>query len=124
MTAASLGKMLTTAVRRFISPLKSSIGFVTGMQTAMPVSSGRHGLVVLAYGLTIRDGGDRDAAPPLMRMSHGNWLFLQLAFMNSGYAGDRAARTIAIHIEIVHKPIDQGGFAVHACRWVVERSFA
>jgi hypothetical protein len=29
--AASLGKMPTTSVRRLISPLRRSIGFVTGM---------------------------------------------------------------------------------------------
>jgi hypothetical protein len=36
MTASSLGKMPTTSVRRLISPLTRSIGFVTGMKIAVP----------------------------------------------------------------------------------------
>lgn len=34
--AASLGKMPTTSVRRLISPLRRSSGFVTGMKMAVP----------------------------------------------------------------------------------------
>ncbi len=30
---------------------------------------------------------DRDGAPPLMRISRGRWPFVQLAFMDRGYAG-------------------------------------
>lgn len=67
---------------------------------------------------------DRDGAPPLMRASRNRWPFAQLAFMDSGYAGDRAAHATAIRVEIVRKPKDQVGFAVHARRWVVERFFA
>ena len=67
---------------------------------------------------------DRDGAPPLMRISRGRWPFVQLAFMDSGYAGDRVASATAIRVEIVRKPKDQVGFAVHARRWVVERFFA
>ena len=48
---------------------------------------------------------------------------MQLAFMDSGYAGDRVTPTSAIRVEIVHKPKDQAGFAVHARRLVVERFF-
>ncbi len=59
---------------------------------------------------------DRDGAPPLIRMSRGRWPFVQLAFMDSGYAADR--------VEVVRKPKDQVGFAIHARRWVVERFFA
>jgi putative transposase len=67
---------------------------------------------------------DRDGAPPLMRMSRGRWPFVQLAFMDSGYAADRVARASAIRVEVVRKPKDQVGFAIHARRWVVERFFA
>jgi putative transposase len=49
---------------------------------------------------------------------------VQVAFMDSGYAGDRVANATAIHVEIVRKPKGQVGFAVHARRWVVERFFA
>ena len=44
--------------------------------------------------------------------------------MDSGYAGDRVTRATAIRVEIVRKPRDQVGFAVHARRRVVERFFA
>jgi hypothetical protein len=49
---------------------------------------------------------------------------VKLAFMDSGYAGDRVADATTIRVEIVRKPKDQVGFAVHARRWVVERFFA
>ncbi len=59
-----------------------------------------------------------------MRGSRCRWPFVQLAFMDSGYAGDRVASATTIRVEIVRKPKDQVGFAVHARRWVVERFFA
>jgi transposase len=46
------------------------------------------------------------------------------AFADSGYAGDRPATATWIDVEIVRKPKDQIGFAVHPRRWVVERFFA
>ena len=67
---------------------------------------------------------DRDGAPPLLRASRRRWPFVQLAFADSGYAGDRVALATAIRVEIVRKPKNQIGFAVHARRWVVERFFA
>ena len=41
-----------------------------------------------------------------------------------GYAGERPANATSITVEIVRKPADQVGFAVHPRRWVVERFFA
>ena len=46
------------------------------------------------------------------------------AFADSGYAGKRPATATSIDVEIVRKPKDQVGFAVHPRRWVVERFFA
>jgi putative transposase len=43
---------------------------------------------------------------------------------DAGYAGDRPATATIITVEIVRKPPDQIGFAVHPRRWVVERFFA
>jgi putative transposase len=63
---------------------------------------------------------DRDGAPPVLRISRGRRPFMPLAFVDSGYAGDRVATATAIRVEIVRKPKDQVGFAVHARRWVVE----
>ena len=67
---------------------------------------------------------DRDGAPPLMRASRRRWPFVELAFMDAGYAGDRVASATPIRVEIVRKPKQQVGFAVHARRWVIERFFA
>jgi putative transposase len=67
---------------------------------------------------------DRDGAPPLMRASRGGSPFVQLAFMDGSYAGDRVANATAIHVEILRKPKGRVGFAVHARGWVVERCFA
>jgi putative transposase len=41
-----------------------------------------------------------------------------------GFAGERPANATSITIEIVRRPPDQIGFAVHPRRWVVERFFA
>ena len=49
---------------------------------------------------------------------------MQLAFAESGYQGPRVAAASTIRVEIVRKLEGQVGFAVHACRWVVERFFA
>lgn len=67
---------------------------------------------------------DRDGALPLLRASRRRWPFVELAFADAGYAGERVAGASPIRIEIVRKPKGQVGFAVHARRWVVERFFA
>ena len=48
-------------------------------------------------------------------------------FADQGFAGrfvDWAATTLRTTVEIVRKPADQRGFAVHPRRWVVERTLA
>jgi transposase len=48
-------------------------------------------------------------------------------FADSGFAGrlvDWAATRLQMTVEIVRKPVEQRGFAVHPKRWVVERSLA
>lgn len=48
-------------------------------------------------------------------------------FADQGFAGrlvDWARDTLRTTIEIVRKPADQRGFAVHPRRWVVERTLA
>jgi len=67
---------------------------------------------------------DRDGAPPLLRASRRRWPFVELAFADGGYAGERVAGASPIRIETVRKPKGQVGFAVHARRWVVEQFFA
>ncbi len=70
------------------------------------------------------DVQDRDGAPSLLRLSRRSFPFIATAFADAGYAGERPATATCIMIEIVKKPADQVGFAVHPRRWVVERFFA
>jgi transposase len=66
---------------------------------------------------------DRDGVGPLLRASRSRWPFVQLAFADAGYQGQRVATASPIRVEIVHKLEGQVGFIVHARRWVVERFF-
>jgi transposase len=70
------------------------------------------------------DVQDRDGAPVVLRLSRRAFPFIVTAFADSGYAGEAPAQATSIAIEIVRKPPDQVGFAVHPRRWVVERFFA
>ena len=67
---------------------------------------------------------DRDGAAPLLRASRARFPFIAKAFADAAYAARRVATATHIAIEIVRKPKDQVGFAVHPRRWVVERCFA
>src|SRR5918992_5894322 len=67
---------------------------------------------------------DRDGAPLILRLSRRLFPFITKAFADRGFAGDGPANATSIPIEIVKKPPDQVGFAVHPRRWVVERFFA
>ncbi len=60
----------------------------------------------------------------VLRLSRRSFPFVTKAFADSGYAGERPAMATIIDVEIVRKPKDQVGFAVHPRRWVVERFFA
>jgi transposase len=70
------------------------------------------------------DVQDRDGAPVVLRLSRHSFPFIAKAFADMGFAGDAPANATSITIEIVRKPPDQVGFAVHPRRWVVERFFA
>ena len=67
---------------------------------------------------------DRDGAVPVLRLSRRSFPFVSKAFADAGYSGDRPATATLVRVEIVRKPPDQVGFAVHPRRWVVERFFA
>lgn len=67
---------------------------------------------------------DRDGAVLLLQASRRSFPFIERAFADSAYAGERVAQATSIAIEIVHKQRDQVGFAVHPRRWIVERCFA
>ena len=66
----------------------------------------------------------RDGAPPLLRASRRRFPFVECVFADAAYAGDRVAAATRITVQIVRKPKDQVGFAVHPRRWVGERTFA
>src|SRR5829696_1282182 len=66
---------------------------------------------------------DRDGAPLILRLSRRSFPFITKAFADMGFAGDGPAHATSITIEIVKKPPDQVGFAVHPRRWVVEVVF-
>ena len=61
---------------------------------------------------------------PLLKASRRSFPFVERAFADSAYAAERVAEASWIAIEMVRKPADQVGFAVHPRRWVVERCFA
>ena len=67
---------------------------------------------------------DRDGAPLVLRLSRCSFPFITKACADMGFAGDGPAKATSITIEIVRKPPNQVGFAVHPRRWVVERFFA
>jgi len=67
---------------------------------------------------------DRDGAVPLLRASRARFPFVTRAFADAAYAAGRVANATRIAIEIVRKPKEQVGFAMHPRRWVVERCFA
>src|SRR3712207_4644249 len=61
---------------------------------------------------------DRDGAPFVLRLSRRSFPFIAKAFADMGFAGERPANATSVTIEIVRKPPDQIGFAVHPRRWV------
>jgi transposase len=87
---------------------------------AMVDTDGRP-LVLQCHAASVQD---RDGAIPLLRASRRRFPFVLRAFADAAYAAGRVADATCIAIEIVRKPKDQVGFAVHPRRWVVEQCFA
>ena len=94
---------------------------VKGRKRQVMVDTDGRGLILEPQPADIQD---RDGAPGVLRLSRRSFPFIAKAFADSGYAGERPASATCIAIEIVRKPSDQVGFAVHPRRWVVERFFA
>ena len=94
---------------------------VNGRKRQALVDTDGRALVLQPQPATIQD---RDGAVPVLRLSRRSFPFISKAFADAGYSGDRPARATSITIDIVRKPKDQVGFAVHPRRWVVERFFA
>jgi putative transposase len=94
---------------------------INGRKRHAMVDTDGRALVLQAHPASIQD---RDGAVPLLKASRKAFPFVELAFADSAYAGDRVATATRIVIEIVRKHPDQVGFTVHKRRWVVERFFA
>lgn len=94
---------------------------VKGRKRQVMVDTDGRGLI-----LEVQPGDvqDRDGAPFVLRLSRRIFPFITKAFADAGFAGDGPATATCITVEIVRKPADQVGFAVHPRRWVVERFFA
>jgi transposase len=94
---------------------------IKGRKRQVMVATDGRGLVLEPQPADVQD---RDGAGPVLRLSRRSFPFVAKAFADAGYAGDRPATATSIAVEIVRKPSDQVGFAVHPRRWVVERFFA
>lgn len=94
---------------------------VKGRRRQVMVDTDGRGLILEPQ---LADTQDRDGAPMVLRLSRHSFPFITKAFADTGFAGERPATATSIAIEIVRKPADQIGFAVHPRRWVVERFFA
>jgi transposase len=93
---------------------------VKGRKRQVMVDTDGRGLILEPQPANVQD---RDGAPIILRLSRRSFPFIKKAFADMGYAGDGPAKATCIAIEIVKKPPDQVGFAVHPRRWVVERFF-
>ncbi len=93
---------------------------VKGRKRQVMVDTDGRGLILEVQPANIQD---RDGAPFVLRLSRCFFPFVTKAFADAGFAGDGPAKATSITVEIVRKPADQVGFAVHPRRWVVERFF-
>jgi len=94
---------------------------VKGRKRQVMVDTDGRGLILDVQSADVQD---RDGAPIVLRLSRRSFPFIIKAFADAGFAGNGPARATCITIEIVRKPPNQVGFAVHPRRWVVERFFA
>jgi putative transposase len=89
---------------------------VKGRKRQVMVDTDGRGLILEPQPANVQD---RIGAPIVLRLSRRSFPFIVKAFADMGYAGERPANATMITIEIVRKPPDQIGFAVHPRRWVV-----
>jgi putative transposase len=94
---------------------------VSGRKRHAMVDTDGRALVLQCHPASVQD---RDGAIPLLQASRARFPFVECAFADAAYAAERVEQATRIAIEIVRKPKNQVGFAVHPKRWVVERLFA
>jgi putative transposase len=93
---------------------------VMGRKRHAMVDTDGRALVLHAHPGSVQD---RDGAPPLLRASRRRWPFVELAFADAGYAGERVAAASPIRIEIVRKPKGAGRLppSMPADGWLSDR---
>ncbi len=89
---------------------------VKGRKRQVMVDTDGRGLILEPQPANIQD---RDGAPVVLRLSRRSFPFITKAFADAGFAGEGPTSATSITIEIVTKPPEQVGFAVHPRRWVV-----
>jgi transposase len=94
---------------------------IKGRKRHALVDTDGRALVLHAHAASIQD---RDGAGPLLKASRARFPFIERVFADAAYDAERVATATRIVVEIVRKPPQQVGFAVHPRRWVVERFFA
>jgi len=94
---------------------------INGRKRHALVDTDGRALVLMTHEASIQD---RDGALPLLKVSRRSFPFIELAFADSGYSGDKVSTATRIAVKIVKANPDQIGFAVQPRRWVVERYFA
>ena len=97
-------------------PRPSSTLQVKGRKRQVMVDTDGRGLILEPQPADVQD---HDGAVAVLCLSRRAFPFVAKAFADAGYAGDKLAKATIITIEIVRKPPDQSGFAVHPRRWVV-----
>jgi transposase len=68
---------------------------------------------------------DRDGGPPLVRAVRKRYHWIELLFVDGGYAGPKFAKAVKLPrltIEVVKRSDDAKGFVLLPRRWVVERT--
>ena len=68
---------------------------------------------------------DRDGGPPLVRAVRKRHHWIELLWVDGGYAGPNFARAVRmprLAVEVVKRSDDAQGFTVLPRRWVVERT--
>lgn len=85
-----------------------------GHKRQVMVDTDGRGLVLESQAADVQD---RDGARVALRLPRRSFPFIATAFADSGYAGGGLARASPIRIEIVKKPPNQVGFAVHPRRF-------
>jgi hypothetical protein len=86
---------------------------VKGRKRQVLVDTDGRGLILEPQSADVQD---RDGARVVLHLSRRSFPFIATAFADSGYAGEAPAQAASVRIEIVRKPPDQVGFAVHPRR--------